>query len=126
MRHFVRRKANIASYILTADWGIGAILPLGFCMTSLTFISRRENVCYQLHVIAFAIMQKTICNYANDIQKASYLFDCRPAMKSTALFRMIPTETKLKSIFILYFNLASFPLFASLVNLYFHLCFSPN
>ena len=46
------------------DWG--AILPLGFCMTSLTFISRRENVCYQLHVIAFAIMQKTICNYAKD------------------------------------------------------------
>ena len=43
------------------DWG--AILLLGFCMTSLTLISRRENVCYQLHVIAFAIMQMTICNY---------------------------------------------------------------
>ena len=113
------------------DWG--PILPLGFCMTSLTFISIGENVSYQdikievVYVIAFANcllnvicnyannIQKTICNYANDIQKTNYLFDCRPAMKSIALFRMIPTETELKSIFSLYFNLVSFPSqFASL------------
>ena len=64
-------------------------------------------------------------HYANYIQLTSYLFDCRPAMKSTALLRMIPTEIELKSLCILHFNFASFSSnLRPLLNFYFNLCFS--
>ena len=54
------------------------------------------------------MMMQLLRNHTNDIQLTSYLLDCRPAMKSTPLLRMIPTEIELNSIFSLYSNFASF------------------